>query len=262
MIKQKLSFKDDIFRKGNYYWYVPNYPYEFYQNLVVDGKDLFVDLPNLELIDKILPENAVILDVGANIGNHTIYWLKQSPKKAKYIYAFEVIDDTFKICKKNIELNKLTDKTTLFNFGLGASNTRASIDTKLEVEMDKVLGVHTTGSTSMDEDKNGNFVIKKLDDIKFKHNKIDFVKIDVEGMEVDVIKGGMNFFKKYKPTIWVEIWDENDRNSFVGNVIKTSPNKVLGKEKEFDKLMDELGYKRILENYDYNFVYEHKSKIK
>ena len=53
--------------------------------------------------------------------------------------------------------------------------------------------------------------IKRLDDlikikkINFNNKKVDFIKIDVEGYELDIIKGAKNFLKKHKPIILIEL---------------------------------------------------------
>ena len=242
-IRTKLSIKNDVVRNGNLLFYVPNYPQEMHQRFAVESKDVFTELPSLKKMDELIPENAVILDIGANIGNHTLYWLTTSPKRAKYVYAFEVIDETYEILKKNIALNGLQNKTTLFHFGLGANNTTASIS---------FMNLDNMGATSIQEDKNGKFQIRKLDDVKLNH-KIDFVKIDVEGLEIDVIKGAKKFLTKDKPLIWVELWDETGHGD---------PRFKVGNKAEYNKLMDEFGYKMILQLDARNFVYQHKSKIK
>lgn len=241
-IKTKLSIKNDIVRNGTLLFYVPNYPQEMHQRFAVENKEVFTELPSLKQMDKLIPDNAAVLDIGANIGNHTLYWLTTSPKRAKYVYAFEVIDETYEILKKNIALNGLQNKTTLFHFGLGAHNTSASISSMI---------LNNMGATSIQEDKNGKFQIRKLDDVKLNH-KIDFVKIDVEGTEIDVIKGAKKFLAKDKPLIWVELWDETGHGD---------PRFKVGNKAEYNKLMDELGYEMILQLDDRNFVYQHKNKI-
>ena len=240
-IRTKLSMKDDIFRVKNVQFYLPNYPADYIQRHIADNNSFF-EQTELEFFDKYLPENAVILDIGANIGNHTLYWLTTSPKRAKYVYAFEVIDETYEILKKNIALNGLQNKTTLFNFGLGANDTTASIS---------YMSFDNIGETSIQEDKNGKFQIRKLDDVKLNH-KIDFVKIDVEGVEIDVINGAKKFLTKDRPLIWVELWDETGHGD---------PRAKVGNKAEYNKLMDELGYEMILQLDERNFVYQHKSKI-
>ncbi|MBR1428870.1 MAG: FkbM family methyltransferase, partial [Rickettsiales bacterium] len=242
-IRTKLSIKNDVVRNGNLLFYVPNYPQEMHQRFAVENKEVFTELPSLKQMDKLIPDNAAVLDIGANIGNHTLYWLTTSPKRAKHVYAFEVIDETYEILKKNIALNGLQNKTTLFHFGLGANNTTASISS---------MNLDNMGATSIQEDKNGKFQIRKLDDVKLNH-KIDFVKIDVEGIEIDVIKVAKKFLTKDRPLIWVELWDETGNGD---------PRFKVGNKAEYNKLMDELGYEMILQLDERNFVYQHKSEIK
>ena len=97
----KMSMKDDIFVKNNVKFYVPNYAVEKIQTKIVD-KNKFYKQKKLQELDEFLPDNALILDVGANIGNETLYWLLQSPKKARFVYSFEAMDAPYNIlrCKK------------------------------------------------------------------------------------------------------------------------------------------------------------------
>ena len=238
-IKMKMSMKDDIFRMNDIKFYVPNYPVDYIQRSIVQDNS-FYEIGDLRTMDKFLPQNAVILDIGANIGNHTLYWLKESPKKAQYVYAFEVIDDTYKILKKNIELNNLQNKTTLFNFGLGDKNVKSSV---------RDYNIANVGGTSIKEDDEGSFELKRLDDIKI-DRKVDVIKIDVEGYEVNVINGAKNFLKKHKPLIWVELWEED------GNGDKRFK---VGNREQYNALMKELGYKMIYKISNTNFVYQYKN---
>ena len=55
------------------------------------------------------------------------------------------------------------------------------------------------------------FEVKRADEYIQKNNikSIDFLKIDTEGFEFNVLKGGEITFAKYKPTLIIEIWDKN-----------------------------------------------------
>ena len=204
----KMSLKDDVFIMKDAKMYVPNYPMEYVQSTIVNsGK--FYEEEWLKQIDKVFPKDAIVLDIGANIGNHTVYWLKATPNRAKHIYSFEVIDTTFENLKKNIEVNGLQDKTTLFKFGLGDKNTH--------VKKDRFV-IHAAGLTRVKEDDQGDFEIRRLDDVKLDHDKVDFVKIDVEGLELEVLKGGINTWNKYKPMIWVENNDEKKIAEFMNSI--------------------------------------------
>ena len=52
--------------------------------------------------------------------------------------------------------------------------------------------------------KKNSVQILKLDDEFLKLKKCDFIKIDVELMEIEVLKGAKKFIKKYKPFLWIE----------------------------------------------------------
>ena len=69
----------------------------------------------LKFLKKSLPENINMIDVGANIGNHSVFFGKYFKK----IYSFEPNPILFKILEGNVMLNKLDHKIQLFNFALG-----------------------------------------------------------------------------------------------------------------------------------------------
>jgi FkbM family methyltransferase len=176
----------------------------------------FYEVNLLNNISDYIKPNSIILDIGSNIGNHTLYFKKIL--NARKVYAFEPQTGVFSILMKNIELNKLSD-VTVFNIGLGAKNTNGSIDFDGKIQ-------NNLGGTSIREDKEGELVIKKLDDVGIE-DKIDFIKIDTEGFEVDVLTGAIQTIKKSMPYIWVETFDNRynqvfDILSSVGYVLKES----------------------------------------
>ena len=68
-------------------------------------------------IGKVIKSKSM-LDIGSNIGNHTLYFLNECG--AKFVYCFEPAIDTFEILKRNIEINHLENRTGLFNVGVGS----------------------------------------------------------------------------------------------------------------------------------------------
>lgn len=62
-----------------------NYPQDLIQNHIISQNDYF-EGNLLRKLDKFIPNEATILDIGANIGNHTIYWAMQD--KIKKVYSF------------------------------------------------------------------------------------------------------------------------------------------------------------------------------
>lgn len=182
---------------GSAKFYVPNYPIDLIQSEIVENST-FYEIDLLIELQPYIKKNAVILDIGANIGNHSVYWAVRS--YAKKIYSFEPVEDFFKILKKNIEINQLNDKVKIFNIGLSNQKINGSI---LEYHRDNI------GETRIKQDSNGNLMLDRLDNITFEDNTIDFIKIDVEGHELEVLQGARETLLKYRPVVFVEISSEN-----------------------------------------------------
>lgn len=138
--------------------------------------------------------NGLVLDIGANIGNHTIFFLAQEARK---VISFEPVKDTFDILKKNIEINNFQNKVDLFNAGVGQTKGKAIL---------KYYNSKNIGMSQLSSDQNGDIPIVSIDELNI-DEKINFIKIDVEGFEADVIKGMTETLKQNKPLIMIEIRD-------------------------------------------------------
>lgn len=153
-------------------------------------------------------KNKVALDIGANIGTHTIYLSDYFAK----VHAFEPQSSVYKLLESNIILNKC-DNVHAHNFGLGSTNT--------SVQMEKYDLAKPNNQGGIGIDKTGlsggeKIQVKVLDELNI--SNIGFMKIDVEGYELDVIKGAIQTIKKSKPIIIIELNDKtkNDRDQIVG----------------------------------------------
>lgn len=141
------------------------------------------------------PEDEII-DVGANIGGFTVPF----SKFARKVHAFEPIPETADQLDYNIAQNDVTN-VVVHRFGL--SDTPG------------VLYPHRTpdsGSTSLvdaqDDNSKETVPVTTLDDC-FGDTKISFMKIDVEGMEVRVLRGGTKLLAASRPVIFFEIQKGN-----------------------------------------------------
>ena len=191
-ISRKLAMPDSVFRVKNTLFYVPNFPIDEIQRTVVNNQD-FYEIKTLKILDKYIKDNAVILDIGSNIGNHTLYWSIE--RNAKKIFAFEPVKETFGTLETNIALNQLLDKVVLYNAAVGSQTSKAKI---------KEFDSKNIGATSLVLDENGSISVLKIDDLSFDGEKIDFIKIDTEGFEIEVLKGAKNTIMKNRPVIFVE----------------------------------------------------------
>jgi FkbM family methyltransferase len=138
----------------------------------------------------------VFIDVGANIGTYSILMAQ----KGKKVVAFEPVADNFRAFNINLLLNHLQDKVQFFNIGLGRTSQNA----------DFIFDPVNTGASHIikekqSETKDGkqiSVIIKPFDTL---YEKLDIkpddkvlMKIDTEGMEVEVIEVAKKFLKTQK----------------------------------------------------------------
>ncbi len=148
----------------------------------------------------------VFIDIGANIGKFSIILGRRSREKIKVI-SIEPHPKNFKILTKNIELNKL-DNVVVVN--AACSDSKGYLDLYLD-EAD-------TGGHSII--KGDNFPkmgvrsirvkTEKLDNIvkRQKIEKVNLIKVDVEGAEATVLMGAKKILKKSHPKIIFEAWNK------------------------------------------------------
>ena len=170
----------------------------------------FFEASELELVRKHF-KGGVYVDVGANIGNHALYFGKL--ENCTKIIAFEPNPHALRILKINILLNNLDQKIELHELALGAKSMVETI-TFSAGNLGRTLIVQGS-QTSAGPDR-AQVQVKKGDDI-LKGAEVDFIKIDVEGFEMQVLKGLEKTIKRCRPTLFVEVWQENqnDFNDFL-----------------------------------------------
>lgn len=170
-------------------------------------------------------EGSNVLDIGTNIGwvAHNLARISKTGK----VFGFEPDPFNFDRCAENSALNNLKN-LIVFPWGLGSSNETIG----MEIRTPSNFGGNRIAPTGT---KNAREVlIKKLDDVTEIHelNKIDLIKIDVEGYELKVLQGAERTLKKHHPILFIEIDDNNlrDQNDSASALIK---------------ILEELGYKEI-----------------
>lgn len=165
---------------------------KYYEN---DYLDFLCDKWHNGEISRVL-KGTTLLDIGSNVGNHSLYFILE--KGAEFAYIFEPAKDTFEILKKNIEINHLENHTKLYNVGVGSGKGKASINERKK----------NTAYTQLSLSDEGDTDVISIDSLIIKE-KIGFVKIDVEGFELEVIKGMKETLRRDKPIMMIEIWKKN-----------------------------------------------------
>lgn len=147
----------------------------------------------------------VILDVGANIGAVSLQFAKANPSAR--ILSFEPHPLTFKRAQYNIGLNKV-ENIELLPFGLG--------EKKDTVRLYEVNSNNPGMNRIIPGDQSAPFQeiqIEELDALLEARgiNSVDFIKLDVEGYEHSVLKGGKGLLQRCHPVLFIELDDTNLR---------------------------------------------------
>ena len=159
----------------------------------------------LNIILNFINEGDIVFDIGANIGCFTVPMAKKVGSKGKVI-SFEPQPFIKKLLLENIKSNNI-DNVKIMNQGLGLKEQIFILE---DIDYSKTgnfggVGLTTDNSpfTKMKSKRKHQIKVVKLD--KFLYlKKCNFLKIDAENMDLDILKGGKNFLKKFRPTLWVE----------------------------------------------------------
>ncbi len=154
----------------------------------------------------------VFVDVGAHIGAYAI----PIAKKARKVIAFEPNKYSFELLTRNILLNHLTNiaaynvavskKSGSLLFSYGSEPVYSRI-----IDSDQSSGITVLENVKQPNNNNNTYVVNTidLDSELLKEDRIDWIKIDVEGHELDVLEGAMQIIQMYKPKIIIELMSGN-----------------------------------------------------
>ena len=163
------------------------------------------------------------LDIGAHGGLYSIILQKHFPKLN--VLAFEPDQQNRYQLYGNIFLNNFEKKISVYDFGLSSDKKEVSFGIRKE---------GNRGGKTIKESGELKINVRPLDDIFLEKSKKCFIKIDVEGHEMEVIKGSNNFLKNNFCLIQVEILDKFKFN-------------------DFNLKMNKLGYKLVNQIEDYYY---------
>lgn len=159
------------------------------------------DYYEIGLLKKWLPyiqNSKVILDIGANLGNHTLFWA--SHLCYEKIFSFEPYKPNYERLCRNVAENNLEN---VYPICKGVAST-CGFTTITEFHEDNYGGT-TLNQTITEQD--GEIPLISVDSFcEGNHvSQIDFIKIDTEGFEVSVLRGMTNCLHQLYPDIWVEV---------------------------------------------------------
>ncbi len=162
------------------------------QNFKISGEEFFFK----NILSKINPK--VCLDIGANVGEYTRALLELTDAK---VYSFEPLSDPFKMV---VDLQiSFGDRIVPVNKGVGAKNEFLNIYFNKDVSAHASFSKDVQAVPYLKNNSVDSIEVVTLD--SFFDNldvlEIDFIKIDTEGFEWEVLEGAKKTLEKYKPKL-------------------------------------------------------------
>ena len=178
------------------------------------------DENEIELLKKFIKPGSDTIDVGVYRGVYSYEMAKYSNK----VHSFEPNPIIFNYINKN--LKKIVKNIVLYNYAL--SNKNGIYDLKVPIRnsnynKENFEEYYKMGRATIHDknnfDKFEKFQIntKKIDEFNF-NNKISFIKIDVEGHELEVIEGAKFTIKNNKPILLVEIEEKYSKKNVIESI--------------------------------------------
>lgn len=166
-------------------------PTDYIAKKIIESK-VFYELDVLEEISRLGVGDGLFVDAGANIGNHSLFF---SIILDREVAAFEPAEEAFSQLIRNIRLNRAEGLVSCHRMALGAESGRGY--------MKIVAG--NLGASSFSHDADGGVELETLDSVLYERKQpIALIKIDVEGLEVDVLQGAVKILGRDMPLLIVE----------------------------------------------------------
>jgi len=180
--------------------------------LVVDRSREWVNWDKRVYLSFVRPGDTV-LDVGANVGAHAVFLSHMVRAKGR-VLAFEPLPANVDSLRETIRRRSRFDNTTVIPVAVGNPQSVGETVT-MKIPGDDLtqasLKLQTTGSWEGKADvRTFHVLLTSLDaDIEVQSlQHLEFVKIDVEGGELDVLRGASHTFSRYLPYIYCEAFDK------------------------------------------------------
>lgn len=204
------------------------YPNDHLFSLIKKG-ETFVDGYVKDAIDKYVKQDSVCIDVGANLGYVSLYMAS----RAKWVHCFEPQPVVFLQLCANLFLNQ---RLNVKPHNMGCHSKDSTLDfadyqsgwvgTNDFSDYSKIKSI---GSISFQQKPNGTIPACRLDGVV--EGRVDFIKIDAQGADIDVILGAERILREHHPIVIFEYEDDLSTNNYGRRL------------SDLDPLLADLGYK-------------------
>ena len=184
--------------------------YQLLNTSSFDQEEVSFVVALLSLRRKYFGDGVIGLDCGANVGVHTVEWAKHMHQWGEVI-AFEAQEKVYYALAGNIAINNCLNASAYFA-AVGSENKT------IKIPVPDYLVPASFGSLELKQTKKNEFIGQNIDYSdsamsvvlqktidSFNLPRVDLIKIDVEGMEVDVLQGAVQTIKRCTPIMTIEI---------------------------------------------------------
>jgi FkbM family methyltransferase len=161
---------------------------------------------SFDLFKKYINQGDVILDIGAHIGLYSVFFSKLTQNNGR-VYSFEPNNESYLVLKQTLHLNNCENVITF----------PMAVSSKTEDLIFYSTGSGDAFGSLVLRDNTNKIVLPavSVDDFVEKQNlaKVNIIKIDVEGAELDALRGALKTFDKYKPIVLLALHPSTIRNN-------------------------------------------------
>ncbi len=158
------------------------------------------------VMNKMIKRNFVIVDIGSHVGDNMIHFSQLVGEFGK-VYCFEPNLDNYLLLQKNISINKISNVIAI-NSAVSDNNGMVNLI---------ISHNDTTNHRISKAGIYGNSVVRirsdSLDNLLYNRDKIDLIKIDVQGWEIKCVLGMKKIIDQNSPTLIIEYWPKGLKDS-------------------------------------------------
>ena len=159
-------------------------------------------------------QGGAIIDIGANIGNHSVFFAHYLQDKQDFhLDAFEPEDSAYSFLKENMLNNVSSPNVELHNVAVGSVNGSVELNNGSPNNLGAARVTRSSSTESLE------IPMKKLDDIIHKSKRVSIIKMDIEGFEPDALYGGYRVLSENSPILYIEAENE-DRKKKIDSIVE------------------------------------------
>jgi len=160
-----------------------------------------------------LPDNSMVLDIGANIGVMTVLIARKLPGST--VFSFEPLPANLNNLNRLVKFFKLGN-VKVFATALGNYDGQAQLvlPEQKRVKMQGLTHIEGVEGSENSVGKKYAVPMRKLDnfdELKHIEKPLSGIKLDVENYEYNVLEGATGLITRHRPLVYVELWENRNR---------------------------------------------------